>query len=365
MLEELTKWGQRKRVVAFIDNDKEKQMFGVGGVECISINDAIKKGAQNDIVLISPVISDEIVENLKTYNFNNIFCTSKWMRKNKYYKPVILKDSDYEKAVPFNHYESPYPDIIEIHEKEKELFDDNKEILDIDFNVKRQLELIDKMKKYKLPRWSNNKESTVYRYHYMNGWFDKGSADALYYMMRILNPQRIIEVGSGFSTAVMMDVNEYYFNQRIQITSIESRAERLKSLLKADDHLEIIEENLQNMSVMYFEKLKENDILFIDSSHVSKMNSDVNYLFFEILPRLTEGVYIHFHDVMYPFLYHKEWIYQGRAYNEMYLLRAFLMNNRNYSIQLFGDMLTKKYSDSVGELRGCGQGSFWMRKESK
>lgn len=334
-------------------------------MECISINDAIKKGAQNDIVLVSPVISDEIVKNLKAHNFNNIFCTDKWMKKSKYYKPVILKDSDYENAVPFNHYESPYPNIVEIHEKEKELFDDDKEILDIDFNIKRQLELIDEMRKYKLPEWSNNKKSAVYRYHYMNGWFDKGSADALYYMMRILNPQRIIEVGSGFSTAVMMDVNEYYFNQRVQITSIEPHAERLKSLLKADDHLEIIEQNLQSMSVTNFEKLEKNDILFIDSSHVSKMNSDVNYLFFEILPRLTEGIYIHFHDVMYPFLYPKRWIYEGRAYNEMYLLRAFLMNNKKYSVQLFGDMLSKKYVDSVGELRGCGQGSFWMRKESK
>lgn len=78
----------------------------------------------------------------------------------------------------------------------------------------------------------------------MNGWFDKGSADALYYMMRILNPQRIIEVGPGFFIAVMLDVNEYYFNQKIQITSIEPNAEGLKSLLKADNNLEIIEKNL-------------------------------------------------------------------------------------------------------------------------
>ena len=55
-----------------------------------------------------------------------------------------------------------------------------------------------------------------------------------------------------------------------------------------------------------FEKLEENDILFIDSSHVSKMDSDVNFLFFEILPRLKSGVYIHFHDVFYPFIYPKE-----------------------------------------------------------
>lgn len=111
--------------------------------------------------------------------------------------------------------------------------------------------------------------------------------------------------------------------------------------------------------------MKKNDILFIDSSYISKMNSDVNYLFFNILPQLTEGVYIHFYDIMYPFLYPSKWIYERRVYNEMYILRAFLMNNKEYSVQLFGDMMSKKYADLFGELRGVGQGSFWMRKESR
>jgi hypothetical protein len=32
-----------------------------------------------------------------------------------------------------------------------------------------------------------------------------------------------------------------------------------------------------------------NDILFIDSTHVSKVGSDVNYLVFEVLPELQSG----------------------------------------------------------------------------
>lgn len=112
-----------------------------------------------------------------------------------------------------------------------------------------------------------------------------------------------------------------------------------------------------------FEKLEENDILFIDSSHVSKMDSDVNFLFFEILPRLKSGVYIHFHDVFYPFIYPKEWIYEGRAYNEMYILRAFLMNNAQYKIQLFGHMLEYQCMDKIPKhLKGCGSGSLWIKK---
>jgi hypothetical protein len=50
-----------------------------------------------------------------------------------------------------------------------------------------------------------------------------------------------------------------------------------------------------------FAALGENDILFIDSTHVAKVGSDVNYLFFEVLPNLNPGVLIHIHDIFYPF----------------------------------------------------------------
>ena len=275
-----------------------------------------------------------------------------------------MKESDYEKAVPFNHYESPYPDIVDVHKKENELFNTDKEILDIDFNIRRQSELIERMKEINLPEWPEDKKPVMkYRYFYNNEWFEKGSADALYYMMRILKPNKIIEVGSGYSTAVMLDVNENYFNNKIQLISIEPDSRRLKSLLRPTDQLCIIEKNLQDISRNFFDKLRENDILFIDSSHVSKMDSDVNYLFFDILPLLSKGVYIHFHDIMYPFIYPPKWIYEGRAYNEAYILRAFLMNNKQYSVQFFGDMLSKKCAELIGELLGCGEGSLWLKKE--
>ncbi|MEY8410227.1 class I SAM-dependent methyltransferase [Lachnospiraceae bacterium 62-26] len=364
LLDYLIEIGREGDVEAFIDNDIKKQKDGIKGLECISVNEAIQRGARDAIVLVSLVCSDEIEESLKANKFTRVFCTARWMWENKYYKPDILEQSDYKNAVPFNHYESPYPDIVEIHRKEDKLFNCDKEVLDINFNINRQLELVDKMKQIDLPGWKEEKTPMMnYRYYYGNEWFEKGSADALYYMIRILKPHKIIEVGSGYSTAVMLDVNENYFNNEIQITSIEPDPARLKSLLKQTDNIDIIEKKLQDISENFFEKLEENDILFIDSSHISKIDSDVNHLFFDILPLLSKGVYVHLHDVMYPFTYPKEWIYEGRAYNEMYMLRAFLMNNEAYSVQFFGDMLSKKYARSLGKVIGCGEGSFWMRKE--
>ena len=103
--------------------------------------------------------------------------------------------------------------------------------------------------------------------------------------------------------------------------------------------------------------------MFIDSSHISKFNSDVNYLFFEVLPRLRKGVYIHFHDIQYPFIYPKEWIYEGRAYSEMYLLRAFLMNNKEYSVQFWCDMLQWKFKDNlIDSLLGSPASSIYIKK---
>lgn len=316
------------------------------------------------MVLVSINKNDEIERQLRENHFKHIFWCWDWLRERKYFKPVVKDKNDYKYAVPFNNYESPYPDIIEIHEKESYLFDKDKEVLDIDFNVDRQLALLKEMEQIELPGWLDRKHECVQnRYYYDNGWFGKGSADALYYILRIVKPKAVIEVGSGFSTAVMLDTNEKYFNNNIEIISIEPNSGRLKSLIKPGDNISIYEKNLQDISPVFFEKLNKNDILFIDSSHVSRMNSDVNYIFFEILPRLRSGVYIHFHDIMYPFIYPRKWIYEGRAYNEMYVLRAFLMNNKDYAIQFFGEMLALKFEEKFAEkLQGCGSASIWIKK---
>lgn len=351
-----------QEVTAFIDNNI--QNVEIDGLECISVEEAIRRGAQSEIIFVSPEKSYDIEKQLEDNGFKCVFCTNEWMHKKEFCFPITLKKSDYCRVKPFNHYESPYPDIKKVHENEKAFFDIKKEILDIDFNVDNQFELIDQMKNLDLPQWENSDRNKDYRYFYTDQWFGKGSADALFYMIRILQPKKIIEVGSGFSTAVMLDANEYFFNNSIEIVSIEPRANRLKSILKSTDNIEIYEKEVQEMPISLFLTLKENDILFIDSSHVSRIDSDVNFLFFEVLPRLKKGVYIHFHDIFYPFVYPKEWVYEGRAYNEMYILRAFLMNNDKYEIKLFGHMLECEYRNRIPEkLRGCGAGSLWIRKK--
>lgn len=211
-----------------------------------------------------------------------------------------------------------------------------------------------------------------YRYYFVNKYFIHADATTLYCMMRHFRPKQIIEAGSGFSSAVMLDTNERFLNQSVKFTFIEPYPERLYSLLTPADRLKttIFEKTLQDIPVEYFEQLEENDILFIDSTHVSKTGSDVNYFLFEIFPRLRPGVIIHVHDVFYPFEYPKAWVIDGNGrfgWNEAYILRAFLMYQDKFEILFHNDFLQTFHADWLTQnmptyaTRGRGS-SIWLRK---
>jgi predicted O-methyltransferase YrrM len=175
------------------------------------------------------------------------------------------------------------------------------------------------------------KEPT-HRYYADNGAFPLGDALVLRAMIKHAKPRRIIEVGSGFSTACMLDTLDE-LGRSVRMTCIEPYPDRLKSLLRPGDLVEIIASPVQRVAVDRFAALQSGDILFIDSTHVVKAGSDVHYELFEILPRLAPGVFIHFHDAMYPFEYPLEWIFEhNHSWNEAYMLRAFLMYNKEFSV---------------------------------
>jgi hypothetical protein len=139
-------------------------------------------------------------------------------------------------------------------------------------------------------------------------------------------------------------------------------------LVKNDDlkNIDLKNKKLEDIEKSFFQNLTAGDILFIDSSHVSKINSDVNYLFFEILPLLQSGVYVHFHDIFFPFEYPKEWIYEGRFWNEAYLLRAFLEFNNAFRIVFFNSYMQQTNKDELWKdmplfSRNPG-GSLWMTR---
>ena len=206
------------------------------------------------------------------------------------------------------------------------------------------------------------------RYFFKNNWYSYTDAIFLYSIIRHYKPKQIIEVGSGFSSAVMLDTNERFFDNQINLTFIDPNTERLNSLLKESDKTStsIIQKEVQSVPLKVFEKLNEGDVLFIDSSHVAKTGSDVNYIIFEILPRLKKGVLIHFHDISYPFEYPKKWVFGGMNWNETYFLRSFLMHNSSFDIKLFSHYLHKKHESLFEKMplcyndKGC---NIWLEKK--
>ncbi|HEX7645392.1 MAG TPA: DUF4214 domain-containing protein [Burkholderiaceae bacterium] len=186
-----------------------------------------------------------------------------------------------------------------------------------------------------------------HRYYLNNGAFNYFDGIALYSMIRECQPKRIIEVGSGYSSAAMIDTCERFLGGKTDITFIEPYPETLhKCLLPQDmERYRILAQKVQDVDPAVFQTLVANDILFIDSSHVAKFGSDVNHLLFKILPLLKEGVVVHFHDIFRNFDYPREWLMEGRAWNEGYLLKAFLAHNRDYRILFFNDWFAHRHWD--------------------
>jgi predicted O-methyltransferase YrrM len=171
-------------------------------------------------------------------------------------------------------------------------------------------------------------------FHLNNDLFDGTDALIYYCMIRHLQPRLIIEVGSGMSTRLASRAMET--NGRGEMICIEPYPDRVvQSGLPRLRQL--IVQPVQNVPFETFSRLHAGDILFIDSSHVVKIGSDVNYLLLEVLPRLAPGVVIHIHDVFLPLEYRRDWVKEElRFWNEQYLLHAFLLFNREFQV-LFGN----------------------------
>jgi predicted O-methyltransferase YrrM len=186
-----------------------------------------------------------------------------------------------------------------------------------------------------------------HRYYLNNGAFNYFDGIALYSMIREFKPKRIVEVGSGYSSAAMIDTCERFLGGATDITFIEPYPETLhKCLLPQDiERYRVLAQKVQDVDLAVFQTLQANDILFIDSSHVAKFGSDFNHLLFKVLPLLNDGVVVHFHDIFRNFDYPREWLAEGRAWNEAYVLKAFLAHNRHFKILFFNDWIAAHHWD--------------------
>lgn len=195
-----------------------------------------------------------------------------------------------------------------------------------------------------------------------NGMYGRADAAVLHAMLRHHEPKRLLEVGSGYSTAVALDVVDRHL-PHLRITCVEPNPQRLRSRLRPGDDVVVIDEPVQDVPIEIFAHLEAGDILFIDSTHVLKSGSDVAWLYLHVLPTLSSGVIVHVHDVHWPFEYPERWIHEGRDWSEAYLLRAFLTHNDAWRIRLMTSWVWTNRPDLVPEpLRHLPTGALWMQR---
>lgn len=248
----------------------------------------------------------------------------------------------YEKGWPPGHFYSPVPSLAELREKENELWSPPpKEVPGIAVNEESQLALLQELSLYYSRQPWKEEAQPGLRYFFNNPNFSYGEALVLFCLLMQTKPQRVIEVGCGYSSCALLDTRERMPSNGFALTLIEPYPDLLRSLLKPADAeaVHLLEKKVQDVPLRCFEELNAGDVLIIDSSHVSKIGSDVNHLLFRVLPALKSGVYVHFHDVYFPFEYPKAWVFEGRAWNEAYLLKAFLQYNAQFRIVFFNSYL--------------------------
>ena len=202
----------------------------------------------------------------------------------------------------------------------------------------------------------------------INGSFSGADACAYYGIARSRQPRRVVEVGGGWSTIFL--AHALARNDRpAAVTVIEPEPDpRLLARLPRD--WDVQRALLQFADLSAFDALAAGDICFYDGSHVARTGSDVNWFFFEVLPRLAPGVLIHVHDMFTPRDYIAEWVLSDqRLWDEQYLIEAFLAYNREFKIVAALNYLYHNHPQEL--LAACpipGSGknteprSFWMRR---
>ena len=229
-----------------------------------------------------------------------------------------------------NHYYWPIPDVSTL---EARTWPAETIPVGIDLRLENQLSLLasftnDFRPEWRFPHISDGRGG----YHYNNGFFETVDAEIAYSVVRRFKPHRIVEVGGGFSTRIMsaaLRANQERDGRSGQIITIDPSPSRVNR----ENLVHVIAEPVQNVPLELFRSLKSGDILFLDSSHVVGVGSDVVHEYLEILPQLQPGVIVHVHDVFLPADYPRDSVLRNLCFwSEQYLLQAFLAFNSTFEV---------------------------------
>lgn len=263
---------------------------------------------------------------------------------------IIFKIRMINEFVPPGHFYSVIPHVTKTYNNNDTKF------LNLDFNEESHTVILNELNTY-LKNFDDAfghknvlERQNNFKYTLLNGAFEWMDARLLHYFLQKNKPKRLIEIGSGNSTLLTYNTKKMY-DLDVEIICIEPYpSDYLKKLNKLGE-ITLIENKLENINLDIFTSLNENDILFIDSSHVLKLDSDVMYYFTKIFPLLNKNVLVHIHDIFFPYDYPTDWIKEGRFWNEQYFLYTFLQYNTKFNIKFCNSYTAFKYPEELKNIQ--------------
>lgn len=243
----------------------------------------------------------------------------------------------------------------------------------LDLREQAQLDLLERLVRDYAAEWAELPLASPdgRGFHLRNRHFETVDAEIFYALLRSRRPRRLIEAGSGFSTLLAL--------RALARNAAEGHPCRFETwdpyagpAVRALDGrgVTLHRTEVQRAPLEALTGLEAGDVLFVDSSHVLHVGSDVQFLFAEVIPRLEPGVLVHVHDVFLPEHYPRRWVVDHlRFWNEQYVLQAFLSHNDHYRVVWASYFMARNHGDRLAAAfrsfhRDDEPASFWFERVS-
>jgi hypothetical protein len=272
---------------------------------------------------------------------------------NGYWRPWRLSFFDFAQSKGLHilpvHYYTPIPDTRELDDDQGPKYKSH-----IDYNAENAFQQIQEFMRLYCDTFEDfrtRSEFAASRYTYNNNSYHPCEAEVLYSIIRSTKPKRIIEIGCGVSTLVMVeaiaDAEQDDPGYSCNLTCVEPyRPDYLSD--PPPQISEFLDLPVQKLTPEAVSELEAGDILFIDSTHVVAPQSDVLHEIMNLLPALKPGVMIHVHDIFLPYDYPSKWMHEARFFwAEQYMLYAYLLGNETVEVVLPLHMLSRQREEEM------------------
>ncbi|MDB6067191.1 MAG: hypothetical protein JWR26_3399 [Pedosphaera sp.] len=240
----------------------------------------------------------------------------------------------------------------------------------VNLSVEKSLELLRELSGFsaEVELFLKNRPGTARQLQLWNWTYPPCDSAALYSMLRRLKPKRYIEVGCGYSSrasaaALKRNAEE---GALCEATYIEPYPPAHLAEMKLPG--EFIQKRIEQVPLAVFQRLEAGDVLFIDTSHVIKVQNDVEYELIHILPSLKAGVFVHVHDILTPYDYPEDWLVgqspNRGGNNEQYALECLLSGGGDWEVALPVHLLWREHRSALKALVDSDErpAAFWIKK---